>query len=263
VEYSVFGGFATSGGDATGNTVILDSGAETGNISGGWVDDAGSASGNTVIINTGAVVNWSVYGGLLSSDTGVTADNNTVILHSGAIVGGDVYGGSKYMSVPFGTGNMLEVKGSGQSIGADLKGFQIFDFSLPTALTNGGTILTVGNNADITGVAVSIGGSGLSLSAGNTIVLIDAGAGAFTGAPANTTVSGGRYNWNLSVSGNKLIATAAQNTAPTAPGAPTIGTATAGNGQATVSLHINERLLSFGGITQEMRDKARELILNA
>jgi hypothetical protein len=60
VNCSVFGGFATGEGDATGNTVILNSGASTGYVYGGGTEGAGSASGNTVIINTGAAINESV-----------------------------------------------------------------------------------------------------------------------------------------------------------------------------------------------------------
>jgi hypothetical protein len=142
-------------------------------------------------------------------------------------VGFDVYGGNRLGLDPIGTGNKLELIGSGQNVGGDLDGFQSLAFTLPAALSNGGTVLTVGGTANITGAAVSIDGAGLSLGAGDTVVLIDASVDAsadtLIGAPASAAVSGGGYDWNLSVSDNKLIATAT-----TAPGGGSGGSGVGG-----------------------------------
>lgn len=208
VENGVFGGITAGGGNATGNTVTLRSGSAAVNLYGGWVEGAGSASGNTVIVHTGAVVDGSVYGGLLSSSSGVTADNNTVTLHSGIAVSSDVYGGSKLALSAIGDGNKLELIGAGQRVGGNLKGFQALDFSLPAATERGATVLTVEGNANITGVTVTLGFDGApSLDAGSKITLIDAGAGTLTGAPANSTVSALGYTFAITVESGKLVAT--------------------------------------------------------
>jgi Putative Ig domain. len=132
----------------------------------------------------------------------------------------DVYGGSRFGSTPIGTGNKLELIGSGLNIGGDIKGFQKLDFDL----SNSGTAITVIGTADITNAEVSISDAPAALNAGDAITLIEAGT--LTSTPANTTASGGGYNWNLSVSDNKLIATVA----PPAT-APTITTASLPSGQ--------------------------------
>ncbi len=208
INSGVFGGFATKGGNATGNTVIVNSGAVVNSvIYGSWTEDAGSSSGNAVIVNNGAVVNWGVYGGFLATDTGVTADNNTVTLHSGVTVARDVYGGSRFGLLPIGLGNTLKLIGSGQGVGENLGGFQILDIALPAA-ADGSTVLTVGEQADISGVTVKLAfDAAPSLAAGNKITLIDAGAGTLTGAPTNSTATASGYTFGIAVEGNKLIAT--------------------------------------------------------
>lgn len=208
VEYSVFGGAASGGGSVTGNTVTLHSGSAVYNLYGGWAEDAGSASGNIVIVHTGAVVEGNVYGGILSSASGITADNNTVTLHSGVAVGNDVYGGNKLSILAIGAGNRLVLIGAGQSVGGNLKGFQTLDFSLPAATAGGSTVLTVAGEADITGVTVALGFEAApSLNGGSKITLIDAGAGTLTGVPANSTVSASGYTFRIKVEDSKLVAT--------------------------------------------------------
>jgi hypothetical protein len=239
VNLFVFGGFAFSGGDARGNTVTFNAGATltgvsvlpelaslsgSGSVFGGSTAGAGSSSDNKVIINTGAAVNGSIYGGMIDS-AGATANDNTVTLYASVAVDGDVYGGCQNQDTPIGTGNTLKLIGAGQNVGGDLNGFQNLSFSLPADLTNGDTVLTVGGTVDITGATVSIDDSNLSLSADDTVVLIDASAGTLTGAPANTTLSGDGYGWTLSVSGNQLIATVGASAAPTYPVTVSGGTA--------------------------------------
>jgi hypothetical protein len=88
-----------------------------------------------------------------------------------------------------------------------LKGFQILDFSLPSTMVNGGTVLTAGGTADITGATVSIGSISGSRSIGDAITLIDVSAGTLTGTPANNTASASGYTFSIAVESGKLTAT--------------------------------------------------------
>ncbi|MDR1561886.1 MAG: hypothetical protein LBS54_02205 [Dysgonamonadaceae bacterium] len=120
-------------------------------------------------------------------------------------------------------------------------------------MSNGGTVLTVGNTADITGATVSIDGSGLSFSAGDAVVLIDAsGAGTLTGAPTNITVSGGGYNWSLSVSGNKLIATVPEITGIESHESPILRVISVGDGFLITGIVPGETLSIYNTQGQQI-----------
>jgi len=90
------------------------------------------------------------------------------------------------------------------------------NFYLPAAMGNGGTMLNVTGNANVTGSRVNVGISGASspLQAGDAVILINAAT--LTGAPANTTANATGmqgvtliYDFNLSTTGNQLVATVA------------------------------------------------------
>jgi hypothetical protein len=75
-----------------------------------------------------------------------------------------------------------------------IQNFQYLNFYLPTTMGAGGAMLTIsdGGTAHIDKSTVNVGINGASspLQVGDTVKLIDAGAGALTGTPTNTTANG-------------------------------------------------------------------------
>ncbi|MDR0434923.1 MAG: leucine-rich repeat domain-containing protein, partial [Gracilibacteraceae bacterium] len=203
-------------------------------VHGGTVNFTGNIGDITV---DGAGADVTITGDVAKSfiSDGVTRINGDVqnLSHTGGLL---ITGGSA--AVYYHEGSYNIVLGN-DGIGGDLAFFQNLDFHLPAGIANGATMLAAGGTADISEATVSIYGSGLSLNNGDSLVLIDASAGALTGAPANTSVSGGGYNWNLSVSGDKLIATVVpiDTTAPVL----TAGTVNrASDTQAAIGFTTNE-----------------------
>jgi autotransporter-associated beta strand protein len=96
------------------------------------------------------------------------------------------------------------------------------NFYIPTTHTNGGTILTVSGNADITGTTINAGIDGATspLKNGDKINLISVNSGTLTGSPINPEgkIDGSQmvkimqgvtlqYDFTLSTESNKLVAT--------------------------------------------------------
>ena len=114
--------------------------------------------------------------------------------------------------------SQLDVHGSAAWQGdLDMAG-QAMNFYVPTTMTAGGTMLSVTGNANIGGSTVNVGIEGASspLKGGDQIILI--GAGSLSGSTANTSSKGQGmqgvtldYDFDLSTSGNQLLATVAGN----------------------------------------------------
>ena len=78
----------TGTGDATGNTVLIDSGTVLDHIYGGFTG-SGSATGNFITV-TGGTVNAVVAGGY---DDGTTTDNTVTLYDTAVYTGSELYGG--------------------------------------------------------------------------------------------------------------------------------------------------------------------------
>ena len=226
---STIAGSITFGTNATiDNTVTLNQGITVTTLSfyGGFSSASGNSTDNKIIVGANATADGDVYGGY--STTGNVTDN-CVVLNTGAVVTGGAYGGFGLGGVL--TGNTLELNGSGQYIDGGLSGFQNFTFNLPAGVGNDSMILTVGDDADITGTAVAISLEGASsLDVGNRITLVNASAGTLIGTPANTSVTVSGYTFSLTVESSRLVATVTD-----APAGPTEGT----NGIYTITFNTN------------------------
>ncbi len=201
------GGFSSTG-NAENNEVLF-SGGKTGSIYGGKTMDTGNASGNTVNI-TGGEILYEVYGGM---STMGSANNNTVTLGgnvrlaaTSSIFGGWTTGNPGTTS----TGNTLNLNGFQGTLN-EVNSFQNYNFFLPASLQNGGTVLTVTSQTDLSGTHVAITGmeSGTLLAPGNTITLINSTQNAPDSYTATNVRSGISilYDFSLLAAGTALTAT--------------------------------------------------------
>ncbi len=236
---AIYGGFDNGSENVNGNTVTMNGGTITGNsnfvISGGRAYD-GNASNNTVVINGGTITGFKrVRGG--ESIFGDVKNNHVII--TGGTIAAQVEGGITALgtaednSISIREGGTLNLSGS--SFSGDLNGprsalnversgvtvmgirkFENYNFKLPSALANGGTMLIAahgngileGSSADINGATIGISFAGASsLAAGDKITLIDSVAKGMTGVPANSTVSVSGYTFSIAVESGKLVAT--------------------------------------------------------
>ncbi|MCL2347630.1 MAG: autotransporter outer membrane beta-barrel domain-containing protein [Planctomycetaceae bacterium] len=198
--------------DAAGNCVNINGGTVKGNIYGGW-SNYGNSIGNSVTISGGSV-QGNIFGGV--SYSGTATDNTVTIsgtpdLSTSVLIGGQTnYGGDAF------TGNTLnlhtgEVGNQGLAV-SGLQNFQYLNFFLPSTMGNGGVMLNVNGQADITDSVVNVGVEGASspLRSRDHVVLIRTpGAGDLVGTPVNTTADGQgmqgvtlRYLFDIEVKGN-------------------------------------------------------------
>ncbi len=245
----VYGGHSVSG-NADHNTVTIDNGTFLSNSSGtsvvGGYAVAQSANSNTIIIHGGDFHKTVAggFGGVLSTAT----NDNTLIINGGIFhnivsggysLGGNAEANNNTVTIS-GTPNLTEaylnggISSSGRSYGntlnlhsagltvAALGYFQNLNFFLPASLSNGGTMLTVTGEAEITEAEVNVGIAGAAslLQTGDSIVLIDASGAnvGLIGAPANTASSGQGmqgvtllYGFTITTENNQLIATVAHS----------------------------------------------------
>ncbi len=190
LSYAAAGGYSSSG-NSNGNTVIINGGTFNGYVFGGRTDTGATANGNTLIINGGRFYDYVFAGNAATS--GNEASGNTVTISgtpdlTGAyLAGGFAVGGTS-------ANNTLNLHSNGITLGS-IGYFQNLNFYVPASLSNGGTMLSVtGYEANITGATVNVGidGGSSPLSAGDTVVLIDASSATrgLVGTPVNTTADG-------------------------------------------------------------------------
>ena len=197
---------------------------------GGATSGSGSAHGTTVEIRGGEITFYA-GGGWVNSGGGGTAVNNTVSIYGAPNLSAAIlFGGSNSSNVGVGSGNTLNLHTSGLTV-QGLRGFQNYNFYLPSTMAAGQTMLTVTNGnghilgigtpggpADINGATVNVGieGGSSPLQQGNQVVLIDSTARGLTGTLANTTADGQGmqgvtllYNFDLQILNDQLLATVA------------------------------------------------------
>jgi autotransporter-associated beta strand protein len=144
-----------------------------------------------------------------SGSTGVRFDTlNLGGGHTFAITGAGAYTGFNTYNI-YGGATPATYTGNLNAAGTAL------NFYVPSTMGAGGTMLTVGGTADITGSTVNVGINGASspLAKGDTLTLIDA-TGTLTGTPTNTTANGSgmagvtlKYEFDLTTDSNRLLAT--------------------------------------------------------
>lgn len=158
-----FGGRAGLGGDARGNTVMIDGGTAQG-VYGGYAKGTGNANGNRVTLTSGTVQDG-VYGGC-TKGTG-NANGNTVIITGGDVV--SVYGG--HAAGPNNNPNHESGNADGNTV--DIGAVNV-DFvcggSSEYGTTNNNTIHLRG-----TRVSSDVVGGSRSNSTGNTLAIHDFG----------------------------------------------------------------------------------------
>ncbi|MDR0827097.1 MAG: hypothetical protein LBN33_04340 [Desulfovibrio sp.] len=211
----VHGGSAESvngNSSANNNTVSISGGTVSNNdVMGGVAEIVATGTGtataknNSVNISGGTFGNRYVFGGLSVIDnslggsaTGSATDNTVTISGSPDLSASTLYGGfvgyedlSGPVAMPGDafSGNTMNLKSSGLTV-KGLYNFEYLNFFLPTDLANGGTMLNVTNEADITNSKVNVGinGSSSPLGVGDAVSLIRAGT--LTGAPLNSDAKG-------------------------------------------------------------------------
>ena len=164
-------------GDATENTLILNSGASIADGYGADVrTEAGNATKNSIDLK-GANVTGNLYAGALThTSAGGSATDNTVSLYSGSVAG-DVYGGfasgngkttGNTITIGDGTndanvtvtgklvggnksaeGNVLNLKSKGARVGS-LENFGKITWSLGSNVADGDTVLTLNDDTALT-----------------------------------------------------------------------------------------------------------------
>ncbi|MCM0758844.1 autotransporter outer membrane beta-barrel domain-containing protein [Sporomusa sphaeroides DSM 2875] len=208
VAGNVYGGHSDSGGDAIVNRVVIAGGTVGGEVYGGSSSN-GSATGNSVLL-TGGMVNGRIYGGF--SDTGSANDNTvTIDRYAQLATTSSIYGGWTNPSFS-GTsaGNTLNVNGFRGTL-YDVNKFQNYNFFLPASLRNGGTVLTVTSQTNLSGTHVVITGmeSGTLLAPGNTVTLISSTQNAPDSYSATNVRSGISliYDFSIEAAGTALTAT--------------------------------------------------------
>ena len=142
----------TLSGNATKNSVTLAGGTVTGSLYGGALTKAGatgSAAGNTVTI-TGGTVGGDVYAGY-TSGTGKTTGNTvslgdgTNAVATGTTVTGVIYGGSSAADT---TGNVLNVNAKGVTAGS-VANFAKIKFKIDSNVADGDDVLTLTQNTTL------------------------------------------------------------------------------------------------------------------
>ena len=142
----------TLSGNATKNSVTLAGGAVTGSLYGGALTKAGatgSATGNWVTI-TGGTVGGDVYAGF-TSGTGKTTGNTvslgdgTNAVAAGTTVTGVIYGGSSAADT---TGNVLNVNAKGVTAGS-VANFAKIKFKIDSNVADGDDVLTLTQNTTL------------------------------------------------------------------------------------------------------------------
>lgn len=142
----------TLSGNATKNSVTLAGGTVTGSLYGGALTKAGatgSAVGNTVTI-TGGTVGGDVYAGY-TSGTGKTTGNTvslgdgTNAVAAGTTVTGVIYGGSSAADT---TGNVLNVNAKGVTAGS-VANFAKIKFKIDSNVADGDDVLTLTQNTTL------------------------------------------------------------------------------------------------------------------
>jgi len=174
-------------GNASYNRITVIDSTVNDIIAGGYVDvtDEAHADHNTVTLQGNVTTNSSVGGGSIVNAQSPFAEYNTVnIIGPGTVkIGGDLFGGAKHESDCNGqsstcfegnTLNLIDTKNV--SVGRNLGNFEFINFYLPETITNGDTVITVGNLADIRGskIGVMVNGAAPTLAVGDKVTLIDA-----------------------------------------------------------------------------------------
>ena len=219
---SATGGYSNAG-NANDNTLIINGGTFKGIVSGGRAAGSGNANNNTLIINGGRFYDY-VWGGSTGASGGEASGNTVTISGTPDLTGVYLGGGLPGDSISS-RNNTLNLHSAGLTV-SFVNCFQNFNFYVPASLSNGGTMLTVSNGADITDATVNVGieGGASPLKAGDTVVLIDASSSpnGLTGTPANTTANGQgmqgvtlQYTFDILTDNNKLLATLPGGTSPT------------------------------------------------
>jgi len=227
---------------AIGNNVIINSGTINGCVAGGVITDnaywgSRATKGNSVTIN-GGIINGNVYGGMINADQYLTPDEilagivagNTVTISGNPVFGASVniYGSyhvpsTYYFVTPPGidvfTGNTLNVYDySNSSIIGSIQNFQYYNFIFPASQV--GPVLSVssatlgnGMKGSIVTVAADTSSRRNPLNIGYSVTLIEATTSLVPNGFDQTQATGLglhgialRYNWDISIEGNDLIA---------------------------------------------------------
>lgn len=189
---TLIGGNSTAGA-ADNNILIINAGTITTSVAAGKAA-AGSASGNTLDINGGTLgttANSAADSNLIAggyTDNGAANDNtvNVYAGHLGSMM--SLYGGR---STTESTGNTLNLYAKDNTV-KNLGYFQTLNFYVPEGTGAGETMLTVTDQADVSGAAINAGVQDTTkLSAGQVINLIYAPKGVTTNAATTYSVMDG------------------------------------------------------------------------
>ncbi|MBR1419581.1 MAG: hypothetical protein IJ575_00765 [Selenomonadaceae bacterium] len=238
----VNGGYATNGGNANNNTIIIYGGTFGYWVEGGWNSGSSyTANNNTVTIYGGTFTNTTIDGGYGSGEI----SNNTVNLFGGTFTG-DIYGSydtsastvtnnvinlgsltntdssslniassslyGYHNSSSTASGNTLNVYMSGVNA-TSIANFNTINFYIPSSATSGSTMLNLSGTANLSGTTINAGVvSGSPLTNGDTINLITASSITTNDSTTYGTLSEGVSNtYNINVAqnsdGTSLIAT--------------------------------------------------------
>ncbi|MBV2162720.1 MAG: autotransporter outer membrane beta-barrel domain-containing protein [Comamonas sp.] len=194
VNFDVTGGSSMWGGNATGNSVLIEGDSQ---INGGVVSGfsgKGSANDNTVLIKGGTINGVIAGGGVYWNSEKGSATRNTVTIEGKAanLDQASLFGGSINLGegivVPAATyvpaakndlftGNTLNLVDVNGLTVQEVGNFEFLNFTLPENTQSGDTILTVTGTADIQGstIGVRVLGNEPVLEVGDTVSLIEAG----------------------------------------------------------------------------------------
>ncbi len=221
VEQDVFGGY--SHGAALNNNAALSGGSVGWAIAGGFASiDAGgtgNAQGNSVTVSGGSVGGGAAMGVLLPfagvyggySAQGEAIHNIVSISGNPDLSQAWLYGGFSNAGLEAFTGNTLNINGFRGSL-QGIANFQNYNFALPASLSNGQTLLSLANPADLSNANITLLGidkGGTALQVGDSLTLIDATSGVpaalnGSGAPKGLALL---YDFDLSNAGGALTAT--------------------------------------------------------
>lgn len=240
VNLGVYGGNSLNG-SATNNSVTI-SGGTVGTAYGGS-SNGGDATSNSVTIS-GGTVGHDVYGAW--SNNGKAVNNSVTISGSPDLTAAILYGGDRGAGTgDVVTGNTLNVKNSGMTA-KGVANFQYYNFYLPEALANGGTMLTVTNAANISNATIGVGinGGTTALHPGDRVTLL--ATGGLTANGINSRALGLQgiariYDFDLTTDVNNLYATVAGSAGPE-PSGPRLNpqTKALSEGQISAAAFLNQ-----------------------
>ena len=241
-----------------GGTSVIDVGLNNATLSGTISDFPGMSPGNLTKDGTGTLTltGANTYTGLTEVLAGTLALSGAGRISPTLAL----YNGSAFSPGSGNVGNLsqVDVHGSAAWQGDLNMAGKAMNFYVPTGMTAGGTMLTVSGSANIGGSTVNVGIDGASspLKSGDQITLINAAT--LTGIPVSNMANGQGmqgvtllYDFDLSPTDNKLLATVANHDLDPAPKGNDPGSVPKVNPQAKA---LSEGFLSGLALTNQGAD---------